>query len=80
MIGWIIARIGSQALSWAILAGAATLSVAGMLLGIRRSGRLAERAEQALKASEVRRDQLDAAAGRPGNRNELGNRLRSGRF
>lgn len=80
MIGWIIARVGAQALSWAILAGAAALSVAGILLGIRRSGRLAERAEQAVRASEVKRDQLDAAAGRPGNRNELDDRLRSGRF
>lgn len=72
----IIAPLGAQA----ILAGAAIATVAGLLLGVRRSGRLAERAEQAARTAEVQRAQLQASIDRPGDRAALAERMRAGRF
>lgn len=76
LIGRIIAPLGVQA----ILAGAAIATAAGFLLGVRRSGRLAERAEQAARTAEVQRAQLQASIGRPGDRAALAERMRAGRF
>jgi len=64
--------------------GAIVLAVLLFLLALRRSGeragRLAERLETAEKANDVQRRMLEAAARRPRNRDELGERLRNGRF
>ena len=80
MIMSLLARWIAPQAAAAILVGAAALSIVGVLLGIRRSGRLAERAEQAVKRSEVQRAQLEAAADRPGDRAALSERMRAGRF
>jgi hypothetical protein len=63
-----------------ILAGAAIATVAGFLFGVRRSGRLAERAEQAARTAEVQRAQLQATVDRPADRATLSERMRAGRF
>ena len=76
MIQAVLTAVGRQA---AIIAAIAVL-VVGALLGVRRSGRLAERAAAAIRNEEIRRAQLDAAARRPGDRNALSARLSSGRF
>jgi transcription initiation factor TFIIIB Brf1 subunit/transcription initiation factor TFIIB len=76
MIGGVLATIGRQA---TVVAAIAVL-VAGVLLGVRRSGRLAERADAAIRNEEVRRAQLDAAARRPANRDALADRLSQGKF
>jgi hypothetical protein len=78
---------GIAASPWARAAlryGAIALAVLLFLLALRRSGeragRLAERFETTEKANEVQRRMLDAAARRPGDRDDLADRLRDGRF
>jgi hypothetical protein len=78
---------GIAASPWARAAlryGAIALAVLLFLLALRRSGeragRLAERFETTEKANEVQRRMLDAAARRPGDRDDLADRLRAGRF
>ena len=64
--------------------GAIVLAVLLFLFSLRRSGervgRLAERLETTEKSNETQRRMLEAAARRPRNRDELGERLRDGRF
>lgn len=62
------------------LAAGIVVAVAAVLLGARRAGRLAERAEGAIRNEEIRRAQLDAAARRPADRDALADRLRGGSF
>jgi hypothetical protein len=78
---------GLAASPWARAAlryGAIAIAVLLFLLALRRSGeragRLAERFETTEKANEVQRRMLDAAARRPGDRDDLADRLRDGRF
>jgi hypothetical protein len=59
---------------------AAVAAVAAVLLGARQAGRNAERVERMRKTIEVQRDQLEAAARRPRDRDELARRLRDGTF
>ena len=64
--------------------GAIVLAVLLFLLALRRSGermgRLTERLETTEMVNDVQRRMLEAAAGRPRDRNELAQRLRSGEF
>ncbi|WP_188483500.1 hypothetical protein [Marivita lacus] len=78
---------GIAATPWARAAlryAAISLTVVLFLLSIRRSGervgRLAERLETTEKSNETQRRMLEAAARRPHNRDELGERLRDGEF
>jgi len=59
---------------------AAVAAAAAVLLGARQAGRNAERVERMRKNIEVQRDQLEAAARRPRDRDELARRLRDGTF
>ena len=63
-----------------IVGGAIAVAVVAVLLGARRSGRLAERADAAAQAARIRRAQLDAAVDRPRGRSDLSRRLLDGRF
>ena len=76
LLARILAPLGVQV----ILAGAAVATVAGILLGVRRSGRLAERAEQQARIANVQREQLQATIDRPGDRDALARRMRFGSF
>lgn len=64
--------------------GAIALAVLLFLLALRRTGeragQLAERLETTEKTNDVQRQMLEAAARRPRSRDELVDRLRSGRF
>ena len=55
-------------------------AVAAVLLGARQAGRNAERVERMRRTIEVQREQLDAAARRPRDRDELARRMRDGSF
>ena len=76
MIALALSSIGRKLLAAALVA----VSVAGILLGARRAGRLAERADGAIRNEEIRRAQLDASVRRPADRGALVERLRSGSF
>ena len=85
MIGGLLTGIATS--SWmraALRYGAIALAVFLFLLALRRSGeragRLAERLETSEKVNDVQRQMLDAAARRPRDRDDLGDRLRDGRF
>lgn len=56
------------------------LSVVGVLIGARQSGRTAERYDQLKKITEIKDAQLRAALGAPRTRNDLVERLRNGQF
>ena len=64
------------------LAGFAAIlgAVGAVLFGARQAGRNAERVQQMRKTIEVQRDQLEAAARRPRDRDELISRMRDGSF
>ena len=55
-------------------------AVVAILLGARQSGRNAERVERMRRTIEVQREQLDAAARRPRDRDELARWMRDGSF
>jgi hypothetical protein len=76
VIAWALRRLGWTAIGWACTAAA----VLAVLAGARRAGRLAERADTARVTIQVQREQLAAAARRPGDRRELAGRLRDGSF
>ncbi|MEW5704933.1 MAG: hypothetical protein AB1781_10175 [Pseudomonadota bacterium] len=59
---------------------AAAAAAAAVLVGARQAGRNAERVERMKKTIEVQHDQLEAAARRPRDRDELARRLRDGTF
>lgn len=72
---------------WIIGAVFGLISLAALLFGAKRSGRNKERAKQSKetiekleKADEIKDKQLDAAADRPRDRDDLTDRMRSGRF
>lgn len=78
-----IAVLGRLLLPYALrIAGTlAILSAVGaVLLGARQAGRNAERVERMQRTIEVQRGQLEAAARRPRDRNELARRMRDGSF
>ena len=78
-----IAFIGQFLAPYALrLAGFSAIlgAVAAVLFGARQAGRNAERVEQMHKTNEVQRDQLEAAARRPRDRDELIDRMRDGSF
>ena len=78
-----IALIGQFLAPYALrLAGIAAIlgAVAAVLLGARQAGRNAERVERMQRNIEVQRDQLEAAARRPRDRDELIDRMRDGSF
>ncbi len=85
MIGGLVAGIATSPWMRAALRyGAIVLAVLLFLLALRRSGeragRAAGRLETTEKANDVQRQMLEAAARRPRDRNELGERLRDGHF
>ena len=55
-------------------------AVAAVLLGARQAGRNAERVERMRRTIEVQSEQLDAAARRPRDRDELIGRMRDGSY
>ncbi len=63
----------------AILIGAAALAVLGIIMGQRRAGRMAERADRAKTVLKVKHDQLEAEKRRPST-GGLAKRLRDGSF
>ena len=78
-----IALIGQFLAPYALrLAGFAAImgAVGAVLFGARQAGRNAERVEHMRKTIEVQRDQLEAAARRPRDRDELIDRMRDGSF
>ena len=85
MIASMLGLIAASPLARAALRyGTIALTIVLFLLSIRRSGervgRLAERLETKERTNEIQRRMLEAAARRPRNRDELLDRLRSGRF
>lgn len=84
MTGWITAIPASgparKALGWVL----AALTIALLLLNLRRAGehagRLAERLSTSEKTHAIQRQMLDAASRRPADRDALADRLRDGRF
>jgi hypothetical protein len=79
----VIAALGRLLLPYAFkIAGAlAILSAVGaVLVGARQAGRNAERVERMQRTIEVQSGQLEAAARRPRDRNELARRMRDGTF
>lgn len=60
--------------------GALALSVMGVLLGARQSGRTAERYDQLKKITEIKDAQLRAAMDAPRTRADLIDRLRNDKF
>ena len=85
MIGALLAGFATN--PWfrtALRYGTIALAVLLFLLALRRSGeragRLAERLETAEKSHDAQRRMLEAAARRPGTRDDLAERLRDGRF
>ncbi|MEO1536729.1 MAG: hypothetical protein AAFR73_03270 [Pseudomonadota bacterium] len=85
MIGGLVASLVGS--SWArtrLRYVVTAFAILLFLLNLRRPGeraaRLAERLDAREKANEVQRRMLEAAARRPRNREELGDRLRDGGF
>ena len=76
LIGQALAPFALRLVGGAAVAGA----VLAVLLGARQAGRNAERVERMRKTIEVQREQLDAAANRPRDRDELIGRMRDGWF
>ncbi len=76
LIGQALAPLALRLAGWIAVTGA----VLAVLLGARQAGRNAERVERMHKTIEVQREQLDAAANRPHDRDELIGRMRDGRF
>ena len=79
----LIALIGQFLAPYALrLAGLAAIlgAVGAVLFGARQAGRNAERVEQMRKTIKVQHDQLEAAARRPRDRDELIDRMRDGSF
>ena len=76
LIGQAIAPLALRLAGWVAVTGA----VLAVLLGARQAGRNAERIERMRKTIEVQREQLDAAANRPRDRDELIGRMRDGSF
>ena len=76
LIGQAIAPLALRLAGWVAVTGA----VLAVLLGARQAGRNAERIERMRKTIEVQREQLDAAANRPRDRDELIGRMRDGNF
>lgn len=79
MIGWVAGLLAPHALrvaGWLAILGA----LAGALLGARQVGQNAERVERMRKTIEVQREQLNAAARHPRDRDELLGRVRDGSF
>jgi hypothetical protein len=76
LIGQILAPYALRFAGLAAILGA----VGAVLFGARQAGHNAERVEQMGKTIEVQRDQLEAAARRPRDRDELIDRMRDGSF
>jgi hypothetical protein len=81
LMGWLAASPSVRAV---LRYGAIALTIILFLLSLRRAGertgRLAQRLATTEKANEVQRRMLEAAAGRPRDRDELVDRLRGGGF
>lgn len=73
--GWVSSNL-IKIVGW----GAAALSVAAVLFGVRQSGRTAERYDQLKKISEVKDAQLRATMDAPRTRADLVGRLRDDKF
>ncbi len=84
MIGWITALLASGLARKALGLLLATITIALLLLNLRRAGeragRLAERLSTSERTHEIQRQMLDAASRRPADRDTLVKRLRDGRF
>ena len=73
--GWLSSNL-FKIVGW----GALALSVLGVLLGARQSGRTAERYDQLKKIVEIKDAQLRATLDAPRTRADLVKRLRDGKF
>jgi hypothetical protein len=76
IIGAALAPHALRIAGWLAMLGA----VVAVLLGSRQAGGNAERIARMRKIIEVQRDQLDAAARRPRDRDQFCRRLRDGTF
>jgi hypothetical protein len=84
MIGLITATLASGPARKALGLSLAALTIALVLLNLRRAGeragRLAERLSISERTHEIQRKMLDAASRRPADRDALVERLRDGQF
>ena len=83
-MGWITALLASGPARKALGLLLIALTIALLLLNLRRAGehagRLAERLSTSERTHEIQRQMLDAASRRPADRDALVQRLRDGRF
>ena len=83
-MGWITTILASGPARQALGLLVAVLTIALILLNLRRAGeragRLAERLSTSEKTHAIQRQMLDAASRRPADRDALAERLRDGRF
>jgi len=83
-MGWIPAILASGPARKALGLLLAAVTIALLLLNLRRAGeragRLAERLSTSEKTHAIQRQMLAAASHRPADRNALAQRLRDGRF
>jgi hypothetical protein len=84
IVGPLSTLAGSAWARTALRYGLTALAILLFLLALRRpgarAGRLAERLETMEKTHDAQRRMLEAAACRPGSRDDLAERLRDGRF
>ena len=84
MMVWIMTILASGLARKALGLLLAAATIALFLLNLRRAGeragRLAERLQTSETTHEIQRQMLDAASGRPADRNALAQRMRDGQF
>ena len=84
MMAWIMATLASGPARKALRLLLAAITIALLLLNLRRAGeragRLAERLSTSERTHEIQRQMLDAASRRPRSRDDLLDRLRGGEF
>ena len=83
-MGWLVTILASGPARKALGRLLAAVTIALLLLNLRRAGeragRLAERLSTSEKTHAIQRQMLAAASHRPADRNALAQRLRDGRF
>ena len=84
MIGWLFKILASGPARKALGLLLAALTIALILLNLRRAGertgRLAERLSTSERTHEIQRYMLEAASRRPADRDAVAQRMRHGRF
>jgi len=76
----VLTALWRRALPWLALAAAIILFTLGARRSGETTGRAAERLRQIERTNDALRRMLEAGADRPGDRDDLAERLRDGRF